>query len=141
MVRKVYRGMLMLGSNGEESDILFLAENGRLSSCPLAEIIENDLKMHGKFLSVHLYTSDKEVPADKVEETWLMSFYGLGDADYRMHYSDYTGYLYTDEDLKVGGHDLLEQLKSNKGKFLHMVIEFHKDKQAFEGKVENGKDS
>ena len=135
MHRKTYRGMLVLGSNGEEDDILFL-EPRESFDVPLAEIIKDDLSMYGNFLSVHLYISDKEIPADKVEESFVMSFYGLGDADYWMHFSEYTGYLWTDEDLKVGGHDLLEQLKSNKGKYLHMVIDFHKDKLGFEGKVE-----
>jgi hypothetical protein len=131
MVRKVYRGWLTLASNGEEDDILYLVDEKDKSrwesycTDPLADIIEDDLPC-GKYLSVHFYTADKEIPENKIEEAFVMSLYGLGEVDYGMHYSDYTGYLWTDEEMKVGGHDLLEQLKSNNGKYCHLVIEFHK---------------
>lgn len=135
MNRKIYRGLIILGSNGEEDEILYLAENGKLSA-PFADIIKQDLHSFGKYLSVHFYTSDKEIPKDKIEETFIMSLYGLGDASYGMRYSDYTGYLYTEESLKVDGHDLLEQLKYNKGRYCHLVIEYNKKPLKFNGKVE-----
>ena len=39
-------------------------------------------------------------------------------------YSDYTGYLWTDENLKIGGHDLLDELKEDCGKWLFLTIEY-----------------
>src|SRR5437868_3327415 len=43
------------------------------------------------------------------------------------HYSEITGYLWTDENLMVGGHDLLDELRSHKGSFVHLEIAYSKD--------------
>jgi hypothetical protein len=45
-------------------------------------------------------------------------------ATYRGVLSEYTGYLWTDEDLMVGGHDLLAELKSHLGKFCHLYVHY-----------------
>ena len=49
----------------------------------------------------------------------------MGDAnvDLQSRYSEITGYLWTDEDLNVGGHDLLAELKGHVGKWLIMEVE------------------
>lgn len=36
---------------------------------------------------------------------------GIADTKYYHAYSDLTGYLWTTEKLKVGGHDVLEEIK------------------------------
>jgi hypothetical protein len=42
-------------------------------------------------------------------------------------YSDITGYLWTEERIKINGHDLFEEINNYEGKHLDMVIEV-KDK-------------
>jgi hypothetical protein len=33
--------------------------------------------------------------------------------------------LWTDEDLNVGGHDLLEEIRSYLGKFIYLEVDVH----------------
>jgi hypothetical protein len=40
-------------------------------------------------------------------------------------YSETTGYLWTDEKLQVGGHDLIEELSGSAGKFLIFEADVH----------------
>lgn len=127
---KIYRGYLQHCSNGEENDLLTLAAvkvDGYLSACdaePLAKIIQEDIEKFGNFLSVRYWIIDKELPADQITERFLRSIFGGGDAEYQMNYSEFTGYLWTDENIKVGGHDLLCELKSYLGSYCHLEIEY-----------------
>lgn len=45
--------------------------------------------------------------------------------EYYHRYSDYTGYLWTEEEFKCGGHDLLKILEGNMGKYIHIEIELY----------------
>jgi hypothetical protein len=124
--RKVYRGWLVLRSNGEENDILHVAPDPfrSVDSILLAKVIANEISYFGKFLTVRYYITDQEIPEDKLTETLLNTLYGLGDAKYSMRYSEITGYLWTDERLNVGGHNLIDELKGSVGKYCHLEIEF-----------------
>ena len=50
---------------------------------------------------------------------------GLTESEYYHRYSDYTGYLWTEEEFKCGGHDLLKILERNMGKYIHIEIELY----------------
>lgn len=115
-VQKIYSGFLKLGSNGEEEDVLFL------SSKPLAEAL-NDL--HHKIATIRYYISDKEVTLEQAQQLFVDSLFGKVDAIYNMHYSDITGYLWTDEELNVGGHNLLNELMTYLGKYLILVADIN----------------
>jgi hypothetical protein len=115
-VEKIYKGILVEGNN-TETEVL------KLNDEILAETIESDIRENGNYLSVHYYISDE--PVENPEEEFLKELYGMGEVTYCMAYSDITGYLWTDEDLIIGGHDLMEELRSNIGKYLHLVIEFN----------------
>ena len=52
----------------------------------------------------------------------MLKFIGGIEADFNPRYSEITGYLWTDEELNVGGHDLMAELKSNVGKWLILEI-------------------
>ncbi len=121
-VTKEYRGWIALKYHGEAYDILFVD-----SREPLAEQIKNDMHQNGNFLSVRYWISDKEQPIEEVKEEFIKNLLGFGMADYQHRYSDMTGYLWTDEELMVGGHDLLSEIKSYKGKFLHLEIEYNRN--------------
>ncbi len=94
----------------------------------LASQIEEHIKAHGPYLSVQYFVSDVALNADDLQVAWLDRLEGIGDADYTVHWSDYTGYLWTDEEIKVGGHNLLEELKSHKNQYLYLEIEYRKEK-------------
>ena len=141
---RVYRGWLGYSSNGEEDDILTLAkEPPEKDERPwrhqprvfpwsendgfLSELVMDDMEEHGHYLSVRYYTSTQEATEDELAEAMLRTLYGEGDARYGARYSDITGYLWTDNELEVGGHDLMAELSSHAGRFLHMEITYNKE--------------
>ena len=50
---------------------------------------------------------------------------GLLESEFWEQYSEITGYLGTDETLNVGGHDLLEELRSNIDNYIILEIEIY----------------
>lgn len=131
MTTKVYRGQLVYTSNGDEDELLGLRREGRERDDPdkLAEVIEADIDENGNYLGVCYYVSDAPIPAGEIVAAFLESLYGAGSAEYSVFANETTGYLWTDENINVGGHDLLEELKSHVGKYLHMEIEFAREAQ------------
>lgn len=135
MKEKVYRGQLVRTGNGEEDDLLGLVHEGSFKTTILADEISEDMEWREyPFLSVRYYSTDAMVPADRVELEHIKTLYGKGDVKYSMRYSDITGYLWTDEDLNIGGHNLLTELKDKIGKYLHMEIKFSREKPRAESK-------
>lgn len=78
-----------------------------------------------KQVSVRYYLSDKETSFEDAQTRFVEKLLGKIEVEYRDNYSEYTGYLWTDENLKVGGHDLMAELRNNVGKFLNLEIEVH----------------
>ena len=120
---QVYDGQLALGSNGEEEDILYFADD---MDTPLAEIIADAISAHGNYLSVRYYVADTPLGEEEPTEAFFDGLYGLGSAEYWIRYSEITGYLWTDESVVVGGHDILAELKAAAGKWLWMEIVYNK---------------
>ena len=123
-----YRGVLALHCHCEAFDVLFLDGDldDRYPYEPLAETIGDDLDSHGRYASVRYWTADVPMPDDTIAESAVRAMLGDLDAEYAARYSDVTGYLWTDEDLKVGGHDLLEELKAQAGRYLLLEISYSK---------------
>jgi molybdopterin converting factor small subunit len=107
-------------------------ETVRLDGEPIAEVLDY---MSGEIVTVRYYTSDKEATEEELQEDFLTNtLYGNLESDYGARYSEITGYLWTDDNLKVGGHDLREELESYAGKYLYMVVEI--DQKAYQEKLE-----
>ncbi len=122
-----YRGILAVRYHGEADDILFLDNTGRRSyDEPLAETISDDLDRCGRYASVRYWTADAPLPDDAIAESAVRAMLGDLEAEYAACYSDVTGYLWTDEDINVGGHDLLEELKAQAGRYLLLEISYSK---------------
>ena len=113
---KTYEGLLSLHKYGEAYDILFLSS----VSEPLAEELE---WMHRKNVTVRYWVTDKPCSKDEASTEFLKTCMGAADIYFGSRYSEITGYLWTDEDLHVGGHDLIAELKSNVGKWLILEVE------------------
>lgn len=120
-MKETYRGKLAFVGNCEDDQLLSI--DGRH---PLAERIEEDMDKHGRFLSVRYMTSETEVPEEHVDAAIVEHVIGRGSARYKMVYSEVTGYLWTDEEFRVGGHDMIRELTSAIGRFLHMEIEYNR---------------
>lgn len=74
-----------------------------------------------------MVTGKTPIDPTKVEETIIESIYGEAEAEYSHRYSDYTGYLWTNEEFKVGGHSIPDILSSHKGEYIHMEIELYEE--------------
>lgn len=128
MNKRLYSGQITLMFTFEQDDPLALvADKNSPPGRFLAEEISEDIEELGQYLTVRYWVSDEFIPVEQIQEAFLNTLYGVGSAEYELHYSEITGYLWTDEELKVGGHDLLAELSSNLGKWLHMEIEFNRE--------------
>lgn len=94
---------------------------------PLAWQIKEAMEDHGEFLSVRYYVAPEEFTPEAMTEAVALLMVGEGYANVGHRYSEITGYLWTDEEINVGNHDLIAELYSHAGKFLHLEIEFSKE--------------
>lgn len=129
---RVYRGFLAISDYGADAMSVLGLEAAMppdnpwrgLTGDPLAMQLQEDREEFGPYASVRYFVSDEERSADELVERLVRRLAGDVTALYVDHYSDITGYLWTDQEIKVGGHDLLDELESYEGKFLHLEIEW-----------------
>jgi hypothetical protein len=129
-VKRVYRGKLVLAQDDVHGpkDILYLIDPkspehlSYCEDCILARQVARDMGRYGRYLSIQYWTSDKVIGERKIQKAFLDWLEGVGDANYSVTYTETSGYLWTTEQLQVGGHDLLAELKSYAGKFLLLKI-------------------
>jgi len=119
METKTYIGKLELCDYGDAYDILFISSTEQ----PLADILEDDIL--GETVSVRYWICDAEMTKEQAQESFLKILMGMADVEFGARYSEVTGYLWTDEKIKIGGHDLLAELKSYVGKWLILEIDTH----------------
>lgn len=115
----IYKGLIAENSKGENDEALFIGEIEE----PIAYVFEEEIQ--GKQVSVRYWISDTEKTKEELDENMIMTLAGAVDADYGDRYSDIAGYLWTDEELHIGGHNLLSELRNYIGKFVYMEIEVH----------------
>jgi hypothetical protein len=113
---KTYTGLLSLHSWGEADDILFLSS----VSEPFAEELQ---WIVGKQATVRYWITDKPATRDEAHEDFVRHVLGAVEGEFGSRYSEHTGYLWTDEKLTVGGHDLIGELKAAVGKWLILEVE------------------
>jgi hypothetical protein len=101
-------------------DVLFI---GDLGDQPLVELFQDNIA--GRIVTIRYWISDVMKPGIEIKEAVILHATGLVEAEFNEKYSEMTGYLWTDEELKVGGHDLLQELRSYVDKFLYMEIDIH----------------
>jgi len=93
----------------------------------LVESVECDFKKGDKVF-IRYYISDKEITLDQADTALIIKTCG-GDVDELEFiletYSEYTIMDYKEE-LKVGGHDLFDELQDHEGKYLILIIEKQK---------------
>ena len=130
--RLVLEGKLRIGLAGDNDDALLLGTG--TDSEPLARVVQEAAREDLPFWSVRYFVSDQERHGDEWTEALLGKLCGRADVEYRDVYSDITGYLWTEETLVVGGHDILGELASlvEGGRtWLRLEITMHReDKEA-----------
>ena len=116
---RVYEGQLSLRCYGEIENMLYLSS----IKDPLLEGLEC---MCGRSVTVRYWITSKQCTMEEAQTLTAMTALGLIDVEFEHHYSEHTGYLWTDEKLVVGGHDLLRELQSGAGKWLIMEVAIHR---------------
>lgn len=80
--------------------------------------------MTGKNVSVRYWVTDEKASLEQVQAAHMETVMGVVDAKFIHYYSEVTGYLYTTENLVIGGHNLLQELESFIGKYLILAIDY-----------------
>jgi hypothetical protein len=109
-------GQLTLRSVGEADDILH---------CGPEVVTEWAEMLTGKQVSLRWWISNICESDEAIKQRALEQVLGRADIEWGARYSAVTGYLWTDEKLKVGGHDMIDRLKSDVGKYLLLEVEVH----------------
>jgi len=115
----IYSGGIYLSDHGEACEILFIDTLDE----PIAD--ELQYKIDGKNVSVRYWITDQKCTKEEAQESFLKTVMGVAECNYCSRYSEITGYLWTDDDLMIGGHDLHEEISSNAGKYLILEIDIH----------------
>ena len=95
--------------NGEYSALSVKTEEGGLVY--LAEAIENLVEWKGSITTFQYHISSKPLGFYDLEEHMIKTAMGLTKANFSHAYSDLTGYLWTNEDIEVSGHNVLEEIQ------------------------------
>lgn len=111
-------GKLLIRDKGDSDDVLFLEGHDD----PLAEELE---VLSGKQVTVRYWITSEQVERDQAAEEFMKQVLGAADVRFEPRYSEITGYLWTDEDLNIGGHDLMNELKSHVGNWLILEADIH----------------
>lgn len=95
---------------------------------PLTKEMEDKCGWSNSYASIQMLTGDTPIDLDHIDETKVVSMMGMVQSKYYHRYSDYTGYLWTEEGFKCGGHDIPKILNNHFGEYIHMEIELYRTK-------------
>jgi len=113
-MKKNYSGFL----NIDEYGCLTIGDNY------LIDLIDDDFKKGDKIF-IRYYITDKEVTDEEAAKAHIIKTIGgeIDELDFILDaYSEYTILDYNEE-LKIGGHDLFDELCNSDGKYLNLIIE------------------
>lgn len=96
-----------------------------VGSFPFTKEMEEKCGWLRRYASIQMLTGDTPIDVEHIDETKIVSMEGDVESKYYHRYSDYTGYLWTEEGFKCGGHDIRKILASYIGKYIHMEIELY----------------
>ena len=118
-----YAGWLFLsgwprGDGSEE--VIFLSDS---MDEPLFERIQDTAHPNGRTVYVRWWSSDKQATKEELSTEVAANVLGAAQLEFGAHYSEVTGYLWTDNEFKVGGHDLNFELGSLQGKWVHLELD------------------
>ena len=112
----IYKGLIIEGDLDDNFHCLFIG------GIPIVKSMDDIMDKH---VTLSYYISDIEMNEQELLENTIKSLSGSMDSEYYASYSDCTGYLWTNEKMQVGGHDLLSELQDNIGKYIYMKIIVH----------------
>lgn len=112
VIKKVFNGLI-------ESEYDGPSEWGEITIG--RNILTKEISFNGKFVRVKYLISDS--PITNPTEQLIKNLYGDIEIDnYPCFGSEWTGQYGVDETLTIGGHDLLNELRSHEGKYCYLEI-------------------
>lgn len=127
-----FSGWIMQGPDGDYDRSLRLIDHRTgIFDEPLARLVyeATGYGSHKVTVSYHITDeprTEQELMLMTITKLAGVSYSGDSQIEYGHAYSEITGYLWTTEDLKVGGHDLIAELRSYLGKWCHFMVKVHK---------------
>lgn len=120
---RTYQGIITVRAYGEDDGALWLDPTEPYDE-PLAAQVALDIEALGNTVTVSYWITDGPRTIEQLLENEAKKLAGAADADYTERGSDVTGYLWTDAELQIGGHDLLAELESEVGRWCYLSIRF-----------------
>lgn len=97
-----------LGSGeGEYSALSVKTDTGLVY---IAEVLEELVSWKGTIMTFQFHVASEPLSFHALQEDWIKTVMGLTTASFTHSYSDLTGYLWTNESIKAGGHDVLKEI-------------------------------
>ena len=115
----VFEGRIRRSDYRENYDVLMLDDT--CLSKAFAEALGNERRQ----VSVRYFISSEPMTEEERTHAEVMIAIGEGYAEYVERYSFTTGYLWTDEELTVGGHDLETEIGSYVGSWCRLELMIH----------------
>lgn len=113
-----YNGLITEGYNGDNDDALYID-----NTCITQELAE---EINGKQVSARYWISKNKINSkEEAQESFFKTLIGVAESEYESAYSEVTGYLWTTENLQIGGHDLDSELRDSEGKYILLEIDIH----------------
>jgi hypothetical protein len=106
-----------------EGDALFLSNELE----PLAHTLEYIIN---EIVTIRYWVTDQVCTLTQAEEAFGRKLFGDTDVELDSVYSEITGYLWTNEWLRVGGHDLIDELMTHEGKYAILEVTVHDKEEA-----------
>jgi hypothetical protein len=66
---------------------------------------------------------DAPITLDRMRDLAILSAEGLADADLSATYSEITGFLWVNERGTIGGHDLIDVIETQEGKYAAILVQ------------------
>lgn len=104
-------------------------EEAIVDSFPFTKRMADDCDWARHFVNIQMLTGDSPIDMDHIDETKVVSMIGDVKSHYYHRYSEISGYLWTEEVFKCGGHDLKQILESHHGEYIHIEIELYREKR------------
>ena len=120
MIKKEYEGII--------SEHEFEGKSALFLSSIKAPISDELSYTRFKNVTIRYWITDEKTSKYNTKELFYKIISGIAEVEFNCVYSKYSGYLWTDENLKIGGHDLMEELYDNAGKYLFLEIEYEEVK-------------
>lgn len=105
--------------NGEVIDSI-------VNDFPFTKEMEYKCDWGNCYVSIQMLFGDTPIDLEHIDEVKIISMEGNVESEYYHHYSELTGYLWTDEGFKAGGHDIPKILESHNEEYIHMKIELYR---------------